>query len=179
MVLEIGCGMGEATAAMAAADPAGTIWASKCTRPASANLLALLAAAGLTNVRVAHGDRDPAAGPDPPAALDTMHIFSPIRGPRRATTSAASIQPARRALLRDRLGPAGVLHCATDWAEYAERDARDVLEAAPGLENVHSGFAPRPPHRPDTRFEQRGPRGRAGLLRSPCSGGSPETRGSA
>ena len=56
VVLEIGFGMGEATAAMAAADPERDVLAVDVHTPGQGNLLRLLEQAGLTNVRVADGD---------------------------------------------------------------------------------------------------------------------------
>jgi tRNA (guanine-N7-)-methyltransferase len=70
------------------------------------------------------------------------------------------IQPAIVALLRDRLAPGGVIHCATDWAEYAEQ-MLEVLTADPGLVNRYpeTGYAPREAvGRPVTGYERRGVR---------------------
>ena len=53
--------------------------------------------------------------------------------------------------------PAGVLHCATDWPPYAEAMLA-ALGADPELVNDHDGYAPRPAHRPRTRFEERAQR---------------------
>jgi tRNA (guanine-N7-)-methyltransferase len=52
-----------------------------------------------------------------------------------------------------------VLHLATDWENYAEQ-MMVVLEGAEGLVNATSPgqFAPRPDHRPLTKFEARGER---------------------
>ena len=74
-------------------------------------------------------------------------------------SSARLIQPPFVALLTTRLKPGGTLHLATDWENYAEQ-MMEVLTAAEGLSNAHSdaSFAPRPEHRPLTKFELRGER---------------------
>lgn len=88
VVLEIGFGMGEATAQMAAADPATGILAVDVHTPGQGNLLALAERGGMTNVRVANGDaiillREML----PPASSPGSACTSRTRGPRLATTS--------------------------------------------------------------------------------------------
>ena len=56
-----------------------------------------------------------------------------------------------------RLAPGGYLHAATDWEDYA-RQMLETFSAEPLLENTAEGFAPRPPWRPQTKFESRGMR---------------------
>jgi tRNA (guanine-N7-)-methyltransferase len=71
------------------------------------------------------------------------------------------IQPPLVALLASRLAPGGTLHCATDWQPYAEQ-MLEVLSGEPLLVNTVAdraatgGYAPRPDHRPLTKFENRG-----------------------
>jgi tRNA (guanine-N7-)-methyltransferase len=156
LVLEIGSGMGEATADMAAADPGRGYLAVEVHTPGVANLLAITAERGLTNLRIALGDaldlvRDRLA----PDSLDAVHAFFPDPWPKARHHKRRLIQPAHVALLRSRLVPGGVLHCATDDTGYAEAMLA-ALDADPELANAHDGFAPRPAHRPRTKFEQRG-----------------------
>ncbi|MFI2754047.1 tRNA (guanosine(46)-N7)-methyltransferase TrmB [Cellulomonas sp. P22] len=156
VVLEIGSGMGETTAAMAAADPARDYLAVEAHLPGIAHLLGLVETHGLANVRVAHGDAlDLVRGHVPEGSLDAVHVFFPDPWPKARHHKRRIIQPAHVALLRSRLVVGGTLHCATDWLEYAE-SMRDVLDADPGLVNPSGGFAPRPAHRPVTKFEARG-----------------------
>lgn len=156
LVLEIGCGMGEATAAMAAADPGRDYLAVEAHPPGIANLLALVGEQGLTTVRVAHGDAlDLLRQQVPEGSLDAVHIFFPDPWPKLRHHKRRIIVPERVALIRSRLAVGGTLHCATDWEPYAQQMVR-VLAADPGLENPHGGYAPRPEHRPVTRFERRG-----------------------
>ena len=155
MVLEIGSGMGDATAAMAAADPTRNYLAVEVHTPGIANLLAMVERRGLSNVRIAEGDaltlvRDLL----PAASLDAVHIFFPDPWPKARHHKRRLIQPAHVALLRSRLATGGTLHCATDWAEYAAV-MKETLTADPELVNAYPGFAPRPAHRPVTKFERR------------------------
>ncbi len=155
VVLEIGSGMGEATLALATADPGRNYLATEVHRPGLANLLAGIDQAGLTNVRVVDGDaldllRDRIA----PGALAAVHAFFPDPWPKARHHKRRLITAGHVALLRSRLAPGGTVHCATDDAGYANW-MLDVLAADPGLSNVYEGFADRGV-RPVTKFEQRG-----------------------
>jgi tRNA (guanine-N7-)-methyltransferase len=148
--------MGDATAAMAAADPGRDYLAVEAHLPGIANLLVLVEERRLTNVRVAHGDAlDLVRQAIAPGSLDAVHVFFPDPWPKAKHHKRRIIAPEHVALLRSRLRVGGTLHCATDWAEYAEQ-MLEVVDADPGLTNPHGGFAPRPAHRPVTKFERRG-----------------------
>jgi tRNA (guanine-N7-)-methyltransferase len=156
LVLEIGSGMGEATIAMAAADPERDYLAVDVHTPGLGSLLAQAEALGLDNVRAGRGDavellRHGIA----PAALDAIHIFFPDPWPKARHHKRRIVSPEIVALMRDRLAVGGLLHTATDWSDYAEQ-MLGVLGADPGLRNLHDGFAPRPAHRPVTKYERRG-----------------------
>jgi tRNA (guanine-N7-)-methyltransferase len=158
VVLEIGFGMGEATAEMAAADPGTGILAVDVHTPGQGNLLRLAELRGLTNVRVANGDalillREMLA----PATLAGIRVFFPDPWPKKRHHKRRIIQPEFVELAASRLVPGGTLHCATDWEPYAE-SMLEVLTAGPWLVNTvpGGGYAPRPAHRPLTRFERQG-----------------------
>lgn len=156
LVVEIGSGMGEAITAMAAADPARDYLAVEAHVPGVASLLVRLADGGPSNVRVAHGDAlDLLRQHIAPGTLDAVHAYFPDPWPKARHHKRRLVQPAHVALIAARLRPGGVLHCATDWPEYAEHMLA-VLTADPRLANAGVGYAPRPPARPLTRFEQRG-----------------------
>jgi tRNA (guanine-N7-)-methyltransferase len=155
LVLEIGSGMGDATAAMAAADPARDYLAAEVHTPGVAHLLSLIEAGGLTNLRVAHGDaldllRDRLS----PDSLAAVHAFFPDPWPKSRHHKRRLFQPGHVALLRSRLVSGGILHATTDWPDYAQA-IRAALTADPELVSGYDGWAPRPPERPLTRYEQR------------------------
>lgn len=154
VVLEIGSGMGDSTATMAAADPDRDYLAVEVHTPGIANLLDLVDRADLGNVRVARGDALELVSGLPEGSLAAVHVFFPDPWPKARHHKRRIIQPSHVALLRSRLTPGGVLHCATDWAEYAEA-MRETLDADPELVDAYGGFAPRPAHRPVTKFERR------------------------
>jgi tRNA (guanine-N7-)-methyltransferase len=158
VVLEIGFGMGEATARMAAADPDTNILAVDVHTPGQGNLLGLAERQELSNIRVGNGDaiillREMLA----PGSLAGLRVYFPDPWPKKRHHKRRLIQPEFLSLAATRLAPGAVLHCATDWEPYAEQ-MLDVLTAHPDFENTvpGGGFAPRPEHRPLTRFEGQG-----------------------
>ncbi|WP_405644013.1 tRNA (guanosine(46)-N7)-methyltransferase TrmB [Streptomyces uncialis] len=158
VVLEIGFGMGEATARMAADDPGTGILAVDVHTPGQGNLLSLADRGELTNVRVANGDAiillTSMLGPD---SLDGLRIYFPDPWPKKRHHKRRIVQPEFLDLAAGRLKPGALLHCATDWEPYAEQ-MLDVLTAHPAFENTQAdgGYAPRPAFRPRTRFEGQG-----------------------
>ena len=155
-VLEIGFGMGETTATIAAAHPDTNYLGIEVHTPGVGSLLKLVAEKELANVRVIQHDavevvRDMIA----PGALAGIHVFFPDPWPKKRQQKRRLIKPDFVALLAARLAPGGYFHCATDWEEYA-RQMLEVLSAEPLLENTVKDFAARPAWRPLTKFEQRG-----------------------
>jgi tRNA (guanine-N7-)-methyltransferase len=155
-VLEIGFGMGETTAAIAAAHSQIDYLGLEVHTPGVGSLLKQIAEEGLANVRIVQHDavevvRDMIA----PATLSGIHVFFPDPWPKKRQQKRRLIQSPFVALLGQRLAPGGYLHCATDWEEYAQQ-MLEVLSGEPLLENTADGFAPRPDYRPLTKFEQRG-----------------------
>ncbi|AZM61406.1 tRNA (guanosine(46)-N7)-methyltransferase TrmB [Streptomyces sp. WAC 01420] len=158
VVLEIGFGMGEATAAMAAADPGTNVLAVDVHTPGQGNLLNLAERQGLANIRVGNGDaiillREMLT----PDSLDGLRVYFPDPWPKKRHHKRRLIQPEFLTLAAARLRPGAVVHCATDWEPYAEQ-MLEVLTAHPAFENTQAdgGFAPRPEFRPLTRFEAQG-----------------------
>ncbi|MEV7981237.1 tRNA (guanosine(46)-N7)-methyltransferase TrmB [Streptomyces sp. NPDC086519] len=158
VVLEIGFGMGEATARMAAEDPAVNILAVDVHTPGQGNLLNLADQNGLSNVRVGNGDaiillREMLT----PDSLDGLRVYFPDPWPKKRHHKRRLIQAEFLDLAATRLRPGAIVHCATDWEPYAEQ-MLEVLDAHPEFENTQAdgGFAPRPAHRPLTRFEGQG-----------------------
>jgi tRNA (guanine-N7-)-methyltransferase len=155
VVLEIGSGMGDATAEMAAANPEKDYLAVEVHTAGVADLLGRIEAHGLTNVRVAVGDAMHLVEAQlPPASLAAIHVFFPDPWPKSRHHKRRLIRPERVTLLREALKPRGTLHCATDAPDYAQA-MLDALRTDPQLSTVYSGFAPRPGWRPVTLYERR------------------------
>jgi tRNA (guanine-N7-)-methyltransferase len=155
-ILEIGCGMGETTAIIAAQHPRNNYLGIEVHTPGVGSLLKEISTRELANLRVIQHDavdvvRDMLA----PGSLAGIHVFFPDPWPKKRQQKRRLIQPDFVALLASRLSPAGYIHCATDWEDYAQQMLA-VLSAEPRLENMAGGFAPRPPYRPQTKFESRG-----------------------
>lgn len=151
LVVEIGSGMGETTAAMAEADPGRGYLAVEIHTPGVANLLATVEARGLTNVRVAFEDALETMGRTPHGTLAAVHAFFPDPWPKARHHKRRLIQPRHVAVLAGRLAAGGLLWCATDWPQYAE-SMRGTLDANPLL----TGASERAHVRPPTKFEKRG-----------------------
>lgn len=155
-ILEIGCGMGETTAAIAAAHPANDYLGIEVHTPGVGSLLKEIVSRELTNLRVIQHDAvEVVRDMLPPASLAGIHIFFPDPWPKKRQQKRRLIQPPFVRLLAERLSPGGYLHCATDWQDYAEQILA-ALAAEPRLANTAEGFAPRPAYRPQTKFEARG-----------------------
>jgi len=88
-------------------------------------------------------------------ALAGVHLFFPDPWRKKRHFKRRIVQPDFVALIARKLAPGGYFHCATDWEDYAHW-MLGILSAEPALENTADGFAPRPEHRPLTKFENRG-----------------------
>jgi tRNA (guanine-N7-)-methyltransferase len=156
VVLEIGFGMGGATASIAAAHPELNFLGVEVHAPGVGALLRLIGEQGLSNLRIVQHDavevlRHMLA----PGSLQGVHIFFPDPWHKKRHHKRRLIQPGLVALLAERLAPGGRLHCATDWEDYAVQ-MLEVLSACPALRNTAEGYSPRPEMRPLTKFEARG-----------------------
>lgn len=155
-IVEIGFGMGETTARIAAAVPDSDFVAIEVHGPGVGNLCKLVAEQQLGNVRIMQHDAvEVLRDMIPEAALAGVHVFFPDPWHKKRHHKRRIIQPDFVALIASRLAPGGYLHCATDWEEYAHW-MLEVLAAEALLENTADGFAPRPDYRPLTKFENRG-----------------------
>lgn len=155
-ILEIGFGMGETTAAIAAAHPHNNYLAIEVHTPGVGSLLKALDTQALTNVRIIQHDAvDVLHQMIAPQSLDGIHIFFPDPWPKKRHHKRRLIQPELAGLLAEKLKPGGYLHSATDWREYAEH-MLSVFTATPALQNTAADYAPRPAYRPLTKFEARG-----------------------
>ena len=159
VVLEIGFGMGEATAHIAQAMPARDFLCCEVHEPGVGALLKRVQDGALANVRiVAHDAVEVLQHMVAPGSLAGVHVFFPDPWHKKRHHKRRLVQPEWVDLVATRLAPGGYLHCATDWQPYAEHMLQ-VLQANRALHNTAtdvSGFATRPAYRPLTKFEQRG-----------------------
>jgi tRNA (guanine-N7-)-methyltransferase len=157
VVVEIGFGMGHATAAIAAAHPAIDFLGIEVHPPGVGALLQRIDEAALANVRIVQHDAvDVLESMIAPQSLAGVHVFFPDPWPKKRHHKRRLLQPPFVRLLASRLAAGATLHCATDWEPYAEQMLA-VLAAEPSLVNAAgAGYAERPSTRPLTKFEQRG-----------------------
>jgi tRNA (guanine-N7-)-methyltransferase len=155
-VLDIGFGMGDATAAIAAASPQLDFIGVEVHPPGVGALLQRLDGGGLSNVRIVQHDVVPVlTRMIAPGSLAGAMVFFPDPWPKKRHHKRRLIQSPFVALLASRLASGATLHLATDWPPYAEQMLA-VLGAEPTLANSCDGYASRPAYRPITRFERRG-----------------------
>ena len=155
-VLEIGFGMGDATARIAAARPDTDFIGVEVHEAGVGALLRQIGERQLHNLRIVRHDAvEVLQQMIAPGTLAAVHVFFPDPWHKKRHHKRRLIQPPLAALIASRLQPGGLLHCATDWEPYAEQMLQ-VLSAEPLLANTADGYAPRPDYRPLTKFEARG-----------------------
>lgn len=156
LVVEIGSGAGDSLVPMAAARPDTNFVAFEVFQPAVASTLGRLGRDGIHNVRVVLADGQQGLqrlfGPQSIAELWTFFAdpWHKARHHKRRLVSSAFAD-----VVVSRLVPGGLWRLATDWEDYATWQ-REVLDAHPGLVNVHGGWGPRLAARPVTKYEKRG-----------------------
>jgi len=163
VVLEIGFGMGEATAHIASVLPETRFLCCEVHEPGVGALLKRIGEHKLYNIRIcAHDAVEVIDHMLPQHSLDGVHIFFPDPWHKTKHNKRRLIQSPLIAKLAQLLKVGAYLHCATDWQPYAEQ-ILEVLSAEPALRNraasAHPellGYAPKPHYRPLTKFENRG-----------------------
>lgn len=155
-ILEIGFGMGEATAHIAALMPEKNFLCCEVHEPGVGALLKRIGEQGLANIRIVQHDAvEVIEHMLPERSLAGVHIFFPDPWHKLRHNKRRLVQPALIARLASRLQTGGYIHCATDWQPYAQQ-MLEVLSAEPLLANTAQAYAPRPHYRPLTKFENRG-----------------------
>ena len=153
LIVEIGSGVGEATAALAAARPDHNVLGFEVWRPGAADTFARVAEAGADNVRICGVDAvwsmEHRIAPD---SVRELWTFFPDPWHKKKHHKRRLVAPRFAALAASRLEPGGVWRLATDWADYAHQMVA-VLDAE---ESLTGGVVERWDERPITRFERKG-----------------------
>lgn len=156
VVLEIGFGMGDATAKIAQAMPDVDFIACEVHEPGVGALLKLMGEQNISNIRIFQHDAvEVLAEMIAPLSLSGIHIYFPDPWHKTKHNKRRLIQAPFVDKLLAHLAPGGYIHCATDWEPYA-RQMLAVFSDNAALVNTADGFAPKPHYRPLTKFENRG-----------------------
>jgi tRNA (guanine-N7-)-methyltransferase len=155
-ILEIGFGMGDATAKIAQTLPSSDFLAVEVHTPGVGGLLKLMQEGDISNIRIVQHDAvEVLQNMLADASLDGVHIFFPDPWHKKRHHKRRLIQAEFVQLLCSKLKAGAYIHVATDWQEYAEW-VLEVLRAEPQLLNTAVDYAEKPAYRPLTKFENRG-----------------------
>ncbi|WP_239352048.1 tRNA (guanosine(46)-N7)-methyltransferase TrmB [Snodgrassella communis] len=158
IILEIGFGMGVASAAIAQNLPAYDFLAIDVHGPGVGNLLKLIQEQNIQNIKVMRHDAVEVVNHMlSNNSLHGIHIFFPDPWHKKRHHKRRLIQIPFIKQLLPKLQKNGYIHLATDWQEYAEQ-MLEVLTSFSELQNTATDFAPTPAYRPETKFEARGKR---------------------
>jgi tRNA (guanine-N7-)-methyltransferase len=156
LIIEIGFGMGAATARIAENNPEKNYLGLEVHRPGVGRLLWEIENRGLENIRIIEHDAvETLEAMIPPASAEGFHIFFPDPWPKKRHHKRRLITRPFTDTLAEKLRPGGYIYMVTDWENYADW-ALAELSATPGLSNPHHGFAPPLAWRPKTKFEEKG-----------------------
>ena len=160
VILEIGFGMGEATAHIAKVRPQDHFLCCEVHEPGVGALLKRIGEQDIHNIRsLQHDAVEVIDNMLPLSSIDGVHIFFPDPWHKSRHNKRRLIQTPLIAKLAARLKPGAYIHCATDWEPYAVQ-ILEVLSAEPLLKNTaeatNGGYAQKPDYRPLTKFENRG-----------------------
>ena len=155
VVIEIGFGMGAATAIIAAQNPNINYLGIEVHTPGVAKLLGLIEEYKLSNLRIIQKDAIEVMSLVPDNGVSGFHIFFPDPWPKKKHFKRRMIQTANTNIFATKLIKDGYLYFVTDWEPYGVF-AKEQLELTIGLKNKYQDFAPHQEWRPETKFERKG-----------------------
>jgi tRNA (guanine-N7-)-methyltransferase len=156
VIVEIGFGMGTATAVIAQENPEKNYLGLEIHKPGIGRLLWEIEQRNLSNVRIVEYDAEAVfENMIPENSLEGVHVFFPDPWPKKRHHKRRLIKRPFTATLAAGLKPGGYLYMVTDWEDYADW-ALAELGATECLVNSCDGFAPPREWRPRTAFEQKG-----------------------
>lgn len=156
IILEIGFGMGDATARIAGENPENGYLGIEVHKPGVGKLLNEINRRNLSNLRIINHDAvEVLEKMIPDESFDGVHIFFPDPWPKKRHHKRRLIQQPFINILLPKIKKGGYLYLVTDWEEYAEQILA-VLSHIEGLINPADGFSENPGWRPVTKFERKG-----------------------
>lgn len=156
VTIEIGFGMGAATAIIAQNNPEKNYLGLEVHRPGVGRLLNEIEDKNLSNLYIIEHDAiEVLEKMIPDNSVSAFHIFFPDPWPKKKHHKRRLVQRPRTDLLTKKLASGGYIYMATDWEPYAEF-ALEELTLTEGLKNKYDGYAPHQEWRPETKFENKG-----------------------
>ena len=153
VIMEIGFGMGEATAIIAKNHPNNGYIAVDVHPPGIGKLLARIVENDLTNLKVIEEDVHVVLQHMiPDESLDGIHLFFPDPWPKKKHNKRRIVNEGFLALIHPKIKKGGFIHVATDWVPYAE----SIQQVFAGSTLFTGGVIDKPEWRPVTRFEGQG-----------------------
>ena len=153
IIMEIGFGMGEATAIIAKNHPNNGYIAVDVHPPGIGKLLARIVENNLTNLKVIEDDVHVVLQHMIPAeSLDGIHLYFPDPWPKKKHNKRRIVNEGFLQLIHPKIKKGGFIHIATDWVPYAE----SIQEVFAASTLFTGGVIDKPEWRPVTRFEGQG-----------------------
>jgi tRNA (guanine-N7-)-methyltransferase len=156
VTVEIGFGMGIATAMIAEANPDKNYLGIEVHTPGIGRLLWEIERRNLLNIRIVEHDAvEVLEDMVEDASIAAFHIFFPDPWPKKRHHKRRLVKRPFTDLLAAKLADGGYLYMATDWTEYGDWALAELSSTA-FLKNAYAGFSPRQSWRPETKFERKG-----------------------
>lgn len=156
VVVEIGFGMGAATAIIAEQNPNINYLGLEVHTPGVGRLLGNIRDKNLQNLLIVeHDAMEVLEYMIPDNSVSGFHVFFPDPWPKKKHHKRRLMQRPRTNLLSQKLYEGGYVYMATDWEPYAEF-ALEELSLTENLKNKYEGYAPHQDWRPETKFEHKG-----------------------
>ena len=156
VVVEIGFGMGAATAIIAEQNPNINYLGIEVHTPGVGRLLGNIRDNNLQNLYIIeHDAMEVLEFMIPDNSVSGFHVFFPDPWPKKKHHKRRLMQRPRTNLLAKKLYAGGYIYMATDWEPYAEF-ALEELNLTETMKNKYDGLAPHQEWRPETKFEHKG-----------------------
>lgn len=153
-VVEVGFGMGDATATIAEALPDARFLGLEVHAPGVGKLLSEIEQRSIHNLKLCRHDAvEVVDSMLAPGSVSGFHVFFPDPWPKKRHHKRRIMNPDFVRLMAGRLAPGGYLYFVTDWEEYAAATLA-VLSAEPLLRNAYARWAERESWRPVSKFER-------------------------